>query len=145
MTNEIRVQIGLQVRKGDLFSVTQPSAFIADMAGSMGETPGGLTVPLGGANVDLSHLTKLGGFIWMQNLDTVNYIEWGVYDPLMGLYIPVGELLPGEFCLWRMSHFLGDYSSPGTGTGTGTSGHGVMLRLKATQAPCQALVKAYDK
>jgi len=111
-----------------------------------GPTPGVVTVPVDGTDVDLSRLNQLGGFCRIQNLDATNFITVGVADPANGEFYPIMDILPGETYPLRLSRFLGcRYPILGTGTGTGTAGADVMLHIRADTAECDALVEAFDR
>ncbi len=145
MSNEIRVQISLQIRdtNSSLFYQSQPSAFLADRTGTRGPTPASIVVTVAGVTVSLAQLTALGGMCWMQNLDLTNYVEYGVYDPDTTEFYPFGELLPGEVNLVRLSRFLGE--EMGAGTGSGTSGSGVLFQMRAVGGSCVVRCDAFDK
>ncbi len=142
MSNEIRVQSSLQVRKGELDYSSRPTSFNANMAGSRGPTPGMVMCSPTGTDIDLTQLAVLGGVCRIQNLDPTNYIECGPYDPNVTTYLPFIELLPGESYPLRLSRFLG--SEMGNVPGTGTTGSSVRLRIKGVGGTCPVLVEAFD-
>ena len=76
----------------------------------------------------------------LRNLDLTNYVEWGLYDGAE--FTPIGEILPGEFYVLRLSRFLG--SDISTGSGTATTGSGNQLMIKAVTAPCNVVVEAFE-
>ena len=141
MANEITARISLRVAKGNVDERSNPAVFQADQAGNKGPTPGSITVGVKLTTVDLSQLAT-PGICWMQNEDTVNYVEYGVYDPDSGVVLMLGEMLPGEFYVLRLSRWLGSEMTPHTGTGT--LGSGVLFVMKAVGAPCNVTVKAFD-
>lgn len=144
MANEIQVRSSLQIKNGNQFYQSQPTAFVADQGTAGGPTPGMLLVSQLGTAVSLAQLTALGGLCWMQNLDPTNYVEYGVYDPDTNEFFPLGEILAGECYTLRLSRFLG--SEFGTGTsGTATTGSGVQFMLKAVGGDCQVIVDAFNK
>lgn len=142
MANEIRVQTSLQIRKGSQVYQSQPTSFNADMAGSRGPTPGAILISRNGTDVDLSQLTALGGLCRLMNLDDTNWVEYGVYEPATFRFYPLGEILPGESYVIRLSRWLG--YEVGTGVGTGSIGGSNTFRLKANAAACVVLVEAFD-
>lgn len=147
MANEISVTGSVQVAKGNLQFQSRPSGFKATMAGRVGATPGGMLVPLAGADIDLSALSYPGGWCVITNTDpagTASYLEYGVYDPvdLPRKFLPIGELLPGEAAQLRLSRQIGYRQT--TGTGTAGVNVGLVLRLKAVSLPVAAKVEAFD-
>lgn len=139
MANEAQVRVSLQIRKGLMAYQSSPTSFNADVAGSKGRTPGTITVGTNATNVDLSQLTT-PGLVWLQNLDASNYVEWGVHDGL--LFHPLGEILPGECYVLRLSRNLGEEEQA---TGTGTTGVVNSLCLRANGAACRVTVDAFER
>ena len=152
MSDEIQVRASLQIRAGQLIFQSNPTGFNADMATAVpnGPTPGSLSVPLAGINVDLSQLTT-PGMCFLYNVGTGDtdtddlgnsFVEYGMFDPTTAVheFIPLGEILPGEGYVLRLSRFLGH--EMGTTAGTGTTGQNSVLRLKAVGAVqhCQVFV-----
>lgn len=137
--NEASLRISLQVKLGNLDYQSRPTAFNADVSVARGPTPGELNVSKFGTDVDLSLFT-VPGLVWMQNMDTVNFVEYGVWNG--SLFFPLGELLPGEFFALRLSRNIGkDY----TNTGTGITGTINKLRLKANTANSLVRVEVFEK
>lgn len=141
MANEITVNISLQVKSGNLNYRSQPTVFRADMDGVKGPTPGSITVPVTGVSVSFSELTT-PGFCRLQNLDETNYVEYGILDTLGSVFYPLGELLPGEIAIIRLSRNLGE-SYPTTGTGTSASVN--QLHFKANTDSVNVNVEAFEK
>jgi hypothetical protein len=141
MANEARVTCSLYVRRGSLFYQSQPSSFQADVSTTKGPSPGAITVSTDGTDVDLSQLVT-PGLCRLMNLDDNNYVQYGIWDPTPGIFYPLGELLPGEFTVLRLSRNLGEEY---TGVGTGTTAPVNSLRIKADTAACVVLVEAFEK
>ncbi len=143
MASEIRVMASLAINSGSQQHQSQPTSFLADMLGQAGPTPGSILVSKYGTDVNLSQIVYPGGWVRMINLDPTNYVQWGAYDlDSAGDFIPVGEMLPGEPALFRLSRQLGQ--EEGTGSGTASGASGVTLRLKAVGGACQVKVEAFD-
>lgn len=127
MAGEIIVSQNLQITNNNfkvpkIGSTNQP----ADQAAPGGGVPGRVLVTnaAGGILIDLSTITK-GGFVVVLNTDAANYVTLGVDNG--GAFLPWGEVLPGEFEVYRLSR-------------TGT------LRLLAPVAgPVECLVAVYNK
>jgi hypothetical protein len=143
MSQEIRLQLSLQIRKGVLVYQSNPTALIADMLGSSGPTPGTIHVALGtGLDISLSQIVIPGGWCFIMNLDptvqpTPNFIEYGIND--VSNFFPLGELLPGEFAIFRLSRNVGkEYVGTGTGVANST------FRIKAHGAATLARVEVFD-
>jgi hypothetical protein len=136
-----QIQISLNLRSGNLQYQNVPNAFNAVVAGANGPTPGSLliaTTP--GTDVNLSELSAVGGFCVLANLDSTNWVEYGIYDAGSSLFFPLGEILAGEQYILRLSRNLGkDY--PGSGTGVPI---GATLRIVANTASCRVFVGAFD-
>lgn len=141
--NEIQIRSYLGVRKGNLDERTNPQAFFATMDGDKGPSPGVITVGVNLTLIDFSQLAT-PGWLWMMNLDPTNYVEWGLWDSFQNQFGVIGEMLPGmpagPFCL---SRYLGKEQIPGTGTTP--TGNLTRFAMKATVAPCDVLIKAFEK
>ena len=142
MSNEITVQSSLQIRNGSLFYQSRPSSFQANMTGIRGPTPGSLHIPVSGIDVALSELDRPGGLCRIMNVDPFNYASFGIRDTASNRYFPLGELLPGESYVLRLSRILGqDY---GTGTGSTPLGQTGVLHMKAPHGAADVIVEAFD-
>lgn len=109
------------------------------MTGSKGPTPGAIAVSTTGTSVDLSELTT-PGLCRICNLDSTNYVTYGLYDDAQSQFLPLGEILPGEEYVFRFSREFGDSL-----IGTGTDADNVHFRLKANTAACNVSVEAFEK
>lgn len=141
MANEATITSRLTIRKGNLQYDSSPSQFRADVTAAKGPSPGAITVTTAGVDVDLSVLEN-PSLCRMMNLDETNYVEYGVTDPENNLFIPLGEIRPGESYILRLSRNL-QTEYVGTGTGTGDSTN--RLHLKANTASCVVLVEAFEE
>lgn len=138
MANEARVSVGISIRKGFLDYRPPSEVYLSDVSVGRGPTPGTIAVPVTGVDVDLSALTN-PGLCKMKNLDPTNYVEWGIHDG--SIFHPVGRMLPGEPCVFRISADLGlEEAVPGTGTTNPPN----TLFLRANGATCQVNVEAFD-
>lgn len=131
MADEARIVTSLNIRKNNLVYQGQPTAFTADVSGQFGPSPGAMTVPVQGIEVDLSRFT-VPGLMRISNLesDGGNYFEWGIYDPETLAFFPLGECLPGESYVVRLSRNIKEQYY-GTGTGTSAGGETNKLWAKA--------------
>lgn len=127
MSSEARVSSSLQITVGKLQYQSQPSAFVADVsaAGGYGPTPGMVLATIAGVSVDLSKLTILGGLARVQNMDSTNFIQLGMYDPDTGKMYWFMDLLPGESYIIRLSR-----SYANEVVGSGTTGSNVAFRVR---------------
>ncbi len=121
MANEIQLRHSLVIANGPYQYISAATAFNADQLVAGGPTPGTIAVSLAGIDVDLTQLTT-PGMCRITNLDTpgtgnTNYITYGMHIQASGIYIPLGEILPGEFYQMRLYRFLGAFSGTGTGSG----------------------------
>lgn len=140
MADEATIRSSLLVRCDTLNYQSYPTSFQADVAGEKGPTPGAITVTTEGTSVDLSELTT-PGLCRIMNLDATNYATYGIWDPENDTFFPLGELLPGETYVLRLSRDLQEEF----GTGTGTTGADTnRLRFKADTASVVVLVEAFE-
>lgn len=135
MADEIRMQIGLSIKKGNLLYAIPSMAFTADIETDdpKGPVPGAITVTTTGTDVDFSELVN-PAVCKITNLDDTNFVSYGVYDGASFHFL--GEILPGETYVLRLSRYLG-------GTDPGTSGDNT-LRFKANTASCIVQVEAFE-
>ncbi len=140
MSNEVLVRISLQIDNGDFHYRSYPTSFQADITGKKGPTPGAFTATVVGTNVDLGELVA-PALCLIANLDDANFVTYGIWDPESTKFYPLGELLPGEFYLLRLSRELAwEYDA-----GTGTSGPETnTLQIRADAAPCDVFVGAFE-
>jgi hypothetical protein len=143
MANEARIQSSLQIRTGSIDYRSTPTAFSADVSGTMGPTPGAFAVSEAGTDVDLSQLDT-PGLAKITNIGATD-IEFGVYDPSIGVheFIPCLEWLAGETYVVRLSRFLGQEF--GTGTGTAETGSNSTLRVKSIGGAGKLQVEAFER
>lgn len=147
MSDEANIQISLQITKSDDTGIVNyrsyPTQFTADVNGSLGPTPGAFIASIYGTDVDLSQLTT-PGLCKVSNQDSTNFVSYGICDPETDKFYPLGEILPGEFFLLRLSRNLAhEYAGAGTGTGT-TGAKTNTLRFVADTASCVVLVEAFE-
>ena len=147
MSGEAQLQASLQITKDDANGIVNyrsyPTGFTADVGGALGPTPGAFVASIYGTDVDLGQLTT-PGLCRVSNQDSTNYVTYGICDPETEVFYPLGEILPGEFFIFRLSRNLGE-EYPGTGTGTGTAGPKTnTLRFVADTDECVVLVEAFE-
>ncbi len=142
MADEATVNCSLQIRSstGTLQYRSNPTAFLADVAGNKGPVPGAVTVPTTGVNVDLSGLTYKG-LCRVMNLEletATTYVMLGVYDGTN--FFPLMELLPGETYVFRLYRYFGaEYA------GTGTNADADNLRLMSVGGTSVVTVEAFER
>lgn len=142
MGDEAQIRSSLAIVKDNLEYRSQPTAFSADVAGSKGPVPGAFTATTAGTDTDFSELTT-PGLCRIMNLETANFVTYGIWDPEGHTFYPLGELLPGESQVIRLSRDLQE--EMGTTVGTGTTGASTnRLRFKAHTANCKVLVEAFE-
>lgn len=141
MAQEAVVSSSLRINKDNLQWNPQPANFIADVLGTKGPTPGCITATTAGTDVDLSQLGD-PGLCTIRNLDSTNWVSYGLWIPGTLNYYPLGELLPGEEYVLRLSRDLGEQF---TNTGTGTTASVNRLRLKANGASVNVFVGAFER
>jgi hypothetical protein len=119
MANEITVTAGIRVLNGNS-SFSQPAtAKSADQAAIGGPTPGAISVGTSEESTAFPELTT-EGWLYLQNNDATNYVQWGFSTGVYG-----GRLKAGESALFRMEPAL-------------------TLYLKANTAACNVLVAGFE-
>lgn len=145
MSNEVQRRMSLNVRQGTVPN-NRSIAVQLDQVNAGGPSPGQINVTNRGTLVDLSTLT-LPGECWLQNLDTLYYVEYGIYDPETLAFFPLGEILPEDAQPIRLSRNIQEQYY-GTGTGTSAGGETNRLMIKAPLAPpsytCKVIVDAFE-
>ncbi len=145
MANEGSFTYSMSLRKQSgaliILGASYQKSFTFDVDGSVGPTPGGMVVPVGGKIIRFGELIT-PGIIVIKNYDATNYITYGLYDPDSKKFYPMGEVFAGEEWPWRLSR---DFLERFEGTGTGTTGRSMYLMLKASEAPVNASVEAYER
>lgn len=140
MANEATINVSLRIVTGNLTYQSDIRTFNSDVAGAKGPVPGAFSVTIAGTDVDLSELTT-PGWCEIRNIDPTNFITYGIWDPEGAKFYPLGELLPGEQNVVRLSRDLQEEF----GTGTGTTGANTnRLRIKADTATAQVYVGAFE-
>lgn len=135
MANEATVNCSLQISKGNLKYQSRPTSFRADVSGTKGPSPGAVTVPTAGVDIDLSALTT-PALCRLMNLDSTNRVSVGVHDG--AIYHPLVELLAGESFVLRLARDLTTEYGTGTG-GTNT------LHARANTASVVLVVEAFEQ
>ena len=90
MADEIAITAGINVRKGNMVFVQSPATYTDDQTGTGGPTPGYITV---GTSEESTAFPELSteGWLFMQNLDSTNYIQWGFSTGVYGGRMKAGE------------------------------------------------------
>jgi hypothetical protein len=119
MANEISATAGIRVVNGNS-SFSQPAKSIAITQSAIGgPTPGAMSVGTTEESTAFPELTT-EGWLYLQNNDPTNYVQWGFSTGVYG-----GRLKAGEFALFRMEPSL-------------------TLYLKANTAACNVLVYGFE-
>jgi hypothetical protein len=137
MANEARVTSALSIQRDNLNYNVQ-GTFLADVSMSKGPRPGGVTVNADGIDIDFGTLV-IPSLCRIAHVDGTDRIEYGIRAGTT--WYPVGELLPGESYVLRLSRNLGEQ---GYTTGTGTTGTIHSLHLRSTGGVCEATVEAFE-
>ncbi len=140
MSNEASIRSGMTIRVGNLYYESKPQAFTGTVTGTKGPSPGALTIPPGGKIVSFEELST-PGYCRLMNMDLTNFVEWGVYDPALDIFYPIGEILPGETYVIRLSRNIQEEYE---GTGTGTTQPANYFFMKANVADVNVLVEAFE-
>lgn len=148
MANEIQVRSGITINKAldsnaTLFEkYTSPvQGFSKTKSNVGGPSPGMVTVPVTGIEIDLSALTT-AGVCEINNKDATNYITVGIRDPGTESFYPFAEIGPGESWVIPLSRDIREnWSTTGTGTSSATN----MLWAEANTAACKAVFNVFEK
>lgn len=124
MANEANVRVALSILKRSGSTVLMDErcngAYRTDVDGTIGPTPGDITITHVGEAISLAELTE-PGWCWLKNRSADAYIQIGINDPDTSVFYPILELLPGmEYPIYLSRNLLEDYG-PATGTGTGAA------------------------
>jgi hypothetical protein len=141
MAGQVTINNSISIANGSLSYRSNPTAFVDTVDGAKGPTPGAVSVSTEGVDIDLSQLS-VPGRVWMQNLDAINTVMWGVRDSVTNVFYPVGDLKPGLYDHFKFSTEFGLEESPGTGShaGTGT----VKFHMRARGGTCNVRVDAFE-
>ena len=150
MSNEATVYRGLRIVTAETptpvidYKQFGPQAYQATVTARNGPTPGVISVPSSGVNVNLSQLTAFGGLVSFWNESTTVTVYVGIKDAFTGKFYPLHQMLPNEGYATRLADILGqDY-------GTGTLAEGTdSLHLRAktingTATVANVVVEAFD-
>lgn len=132
MSNEIQVRASLIVKKGSKPIYQSPSvAYLDNQSGDGGPFPGDLIITADGRDIYWTDLTT-PGWTWLQNNEDPAtsdvYVTFGIYDPSIRKFYPIGELGPGQGIPFK---FTRDLSKDFIGSGTGSPVSGTYFRLEA--------------
>lgn len=105
MSNEIRLNFSLDVDNGNL-KLRFSESLLIDQTTARGGLPGFLMVGTSYEVISTADLVS-PGLLLMKNLDTSNFVSWGVIGEAAGggtitQFFPVGKLKPGEGYPWRL-------------------------------------------
>ena len=134
MSNELQARLSINIKNGGLVYQSNPTYWQGNVNAQNGPSPGAVTIDDDGTNISLSQLTANGGVVGygtIQNLDTINYLEYGIWDNTHSIYSPLGLIGPGEIYILRLSPNFGNYYAGGAEPGTASTGSGNVLRLRA--------------
>jgi hypothetical protein len=141
MADEATVYSSLQINKGNLQYRSAISAFRVTVTGTFGPVVGAITATTNGVDVTLSGIT-VPGLCEVTNLDTVNSVILGRWDPSNSRFYPLLEVGPGESYVIKLArHVTDEYE----GTGTGTAATATTLRVKAENAPCSVVFRIFER
>lgn len=141
MANEIAVIAKITIVKDNIRWQNGLQQFNVTMSGSKGPTPDFLVIPTTGKDIYFDQLTE-PGFCLLTNLDTANFVEYGLFDTLTNRFHPLGEIPPGTSWPIYLSRNLKEQY---TNSGTGTTAPESYLRLKANGAACNVRVEAFER
>lgn len=141
MANEIQINHSMSITKGNLRH-NQSESVRATLTGTGGPYVGTIDVPTYGLDVSLSSYLSEPGWGTIKNLDSTNYVTWGIRDPDSNRFFEIGELGPGESHPIKLSRNL---FTEFVGTGTGTSALNNKLHFRANTATVKVLVQIFPR
>lgn len=145
MSDEITVRAGITVKNGNYSYASQPGYCTDDQTTPGGGVPGVVVASESGTDVSFSPLVQ-PAWVELVNIEAAGgaRAEWGMFDPQTGVFIPVGELEPGDIAVFKLSRNFGEeWVSFGTATATTISNN--TLRVKGYGGACRVSVKAHEK
>lgn len=146
MSDEITVRASVTVKNGNYSYASQPGYCTDDQATPGGGVPGTVIASESGTDVSFSPLVQ-PTWVELMNVEAADSglrAEWGVYDPQTSVFIPIGELEPGDVTVLKLSRNFGEeWVSFGTATATAIANN--TLRIKAYGGTCRVSVKAHEK
>jgi len=119
MANEISATAGLRVKNGNSYFQQPANSISITQSAIGGPSPGAISVGTSETSTAFPILTT-EGWLYLQNNDATNYVQWGFSTGVYG-----GRLKAGEFALFRMEP-------------------GLTLYLKANTAACNVLVAGFE-
>lgn len=143
MADEADIRVSLQIQKDQVYYASQPTQYYADVdtvPSSDGTLPGLVTVTTEGTDVNLSSFVD-PRLCMMRNFGPGYYVEYGIFDPQTNIFYPLGEMLPNENYLVRLSRNLFEQYGP---TGTGTTPAENTFRMKSNGASSVCLVSVFE-
>lgn len=142
MSNEIQVMSSLTVNAGTVQHRSPKTAYNDDMTGRKGPCVGTISVSTAGTEIPMTQIT-VPGYIELTNLDSANFVEYGIWDTETVRFFPLGELRPGgkPQVLFLSRNLLQQYE----GTGTGTTAATNKFWLKANGASCNVTVSLFER
>lgn len=142
MSNEIQIMSSLTVNAGTVQHRSPKTAYNDDMTGRKGPCVGTISVSTAGTEISVAQIT-VPGYIELTNLDSTNFVEYGIWDTETSVFYPIGELRPGgkPQLLFLSRNLRQEY----TGTGTGTTGPTNKLWLKANSAACNVNIALFER
>ena len=99
MANELKVTVSSTLTNGNLKEVFTPGAIQVDQA-TIGSHAPTVSVGTSEENLAVGDVSVLG-WIFLRNLDTTNYVEWGASATTPTL-ATIGRLEAGEVAAFRM-------------------------------------------
>lgn len=143
MANEVTIRASLQVKSGFLNFQSPNTGTTDSVAIAKGPCVSTITVETGGTLIDFSELTS-PGWCFIQNLDQITTVDYGIYDTINETFFPIHELPPGMGLPVKFSFYLGEsYDLVGTGTGTSALIHRVMFKARTNDA--FVLIQCFDR
>lgn len=121
MSKEIRINESIRISNGFIDNIS-PGQVTYDQASPGGGNPA--TVNIGTSEEDVAFGDVTPGFLWMQNLDTTNYVQYGPKNASNAMQ-PFGLLHAGKTARIYLDT-------------------GVTLRMKAHTGACNVLIKGYN-
>lgn len=114
MADEIRSTVSLSVNNGN-FTFDRSKSFASDQTSARGGNPGSVTIGSTEEVINFGDIVT-EGIIWIENLDSTNYIDYGPESG--GSMVLFGQVKPGEIQLFRLYPGITfrAQASPPTGT-----------------------------
>ena len=121
MADELKITLQVQLTNGELKDTINPGQKKFDQTTARAGGPGVVNIGTSEENISFGDITP--GYVYLQNLDATNYVEFGMDDS--STIKKLGKLQPGGVALFELAASQ-------------------TLRMIANTAACDVLIKGFN-